>query len=125
LANVPGDYVETYKQYTRQGARVLALAYKFLDPDMGVSSHSLPVGLWYYWSGYLIWILSCLEPKPSRMVCLTYMCITNVVFLLEFQVGEARTLERETVESYLTFAGFAVCSSIYSALLRVLSKDFL
>jgi hypothetical protein len=59
------------------------------------------------------------------MVCLTYMCITNVVFLLEFQVGEARTLERETVESYLTFAGFAVCSSIYSALLRVLSKDFL
>jgi hypothetical protein len=29
------------------------------------------------------------------------------------------------VESYLTFAGFAVCSSIYSALLRVLSKDFL
>ncbi|KAG0625464.1 hypothetical protein M758_2G057800 [Ceratodon purpureus] len=58
LADVPGDYVEMYKQYTRQGARVLALAYKFLDPDMSV--------------------------------------------------GEARNLDRETVESDLTFAGFAV-----------------
>lgn len=36
LANVPADYVETYKQYTRQGSRVLALAYKYL-PDMPVS----------------------------------------------------------------------------------------
>lgn len=36
LANVPSDYVDTYKQYTRQGSRVLALAYKSL-PDMPVS----------------------------------------------------------------------------------------
>lgn len=44
LANVPGNYVEIYKQYTRQGARVLALAYKIL-PDMAVSSQSLTVDL--------------------------------------------------------------------------------
>ncbi|KAG0569601.1 hypothetical protein KC19_6G101700 [Ceratodon purpureus] len=36
LTNVPSDYVDTYKQYTRQGSRVLALAYKVL-PDMAVS----------------------------------------------------------------------------------------
>ncbi|XP_024368121.1 probable manganese-transporting ATPase PDR2 isoform X1 [Physcomitrium patens] len=57
LTNVPNDYVETYKQYTRQGSRVLALAYK-----------SLP----------------------------------------EMAVGEARGLDRESVENDLTFAGFAV-----------------
>ncbi|XP_042036135.1 probable manganese-transporting ATPase PDR2 isoform X1 [Salvia splendens] len=57
LINVPAWYVETYKKHTRQGSRVLALAYKSL-PDMTVS--------------------------------------------------EARSLERETVESGLTFAGFAV-----------------
>ncbi|OMP11729.1 Cation-transporting P-type ATPase [Corchorus capsularis] len=57
LIDLPPAYVETYKKYTRQGARVLALAYKSL-PDMTVS--------------------------------------------------EARNLEREDVESGLTFAGFAV-----------------
>ncbi|KAJ3676324.1 hypothetical protein LUZ60_003736 [Juncus effusus] len=57
LVDLPSFYVETYKKYTRQGSRVLALAYKSL-PDMSVS--------------------------------------------------EARSLERDSVESDLTFAGFAV-----------------
>ncbi|KAL5566341.1 hypothetical protein UlMin_029505 [Ulmus minor] len=57
LTDIPPSYVETYKKYTRQGSRVLALAFKSL-PDMTVS--------------------------------------------------EARNLEREVVESGLTFAGFAV-----------------
>ncbi|XP_022718452.1 probable manganese-transporting ATPase PDR2 isoform X3 [Durio zibethinus] len=57
LFDLPPAYVETYKKYTRQGSRVLALAYKSL-PDMTVS--------------------------------------------------EARSMERETVECGLTFAGFAV-----------------
>lgn len=57
LIDVPPSYVPTYKKYTRQGSRVLALAFKSL-PDMTVS--------------------------------------------------EARSLERDTVESGLTFAGFAV-----------------
>ncbi|KAK8591828.1 hypothetical protein V6N13_031854 [Hibiscus sabdariffa] len=57
LVDLPPTYVETYKKYTRQGSRVLALAYKSL-PDMTVS--------------------------------------------------EARSMERDTVESGLTFAGFAV-----------------
>ncbi|KAL6572787.1 putative manganese-transporting ATPase pdr2 [Orobanche minor] len=57
LVDLPTWYVKTYKKYTRQGSRVLALAYKSL-PDMTVS--------------------------------------------------EARSLERDTVESGLTFAGFAV-----------------
>ncbi|KAL6610003.1 hypothetical protein ACP70R_039972 [Stipagrostis hirtigluma subsp. patula] len=57
LVDLPAAYVETYKKYTRQGSRVLALAYKML-PDMPVS--------------------------------------------------EARSLERDQVESDLTFAGFAV-----------------
>lgn len=57
LVDLPSHYVETYKRYTRQGSRVLALAYKAL-PDMTVS--------------------------------------------------EARNLERDVVESGLTFAGFAV-----------------
>ncbi|KAI3669992.1 hypothetical protein L6452_41545 [Arctium lappa] len=57
LNDVPAFYVSTYKRYTRQGSRVLALAFKPL-PDMTVS--------------------------------------------------EARNLEREVVESGLTFAGFAV-----------------
>ncbi|GAB2218242.1 hypothetical protein Drorol1_Dr00001461 [Drosera rotundifolia] len=57
LVNLPPSYVETYKKYTRQGSRVLALAFKTL-PDM--------------------------------------------------TVGEARSLERDFVESDLTFAGFAV-----------------
>ncbi|CAK9314910.1 unnamed protein product [Citrullus colocynthis] len=57
LTDIPSFYVETYKKYTRQGSRVLALAYKSL-PDMTVS--------------------------------------------------EARGLDRDTVESDLTFAGFAV-----------------
>ncbi|PIN20836.1 P-type ATPase [Handroanthus impetiginosus] len=57
LVDVPAWYVKTYKKHTRQGSRVLALAYKSL-PDMTVS--------------------------------------------------EARSLERDTVESDLTFAGFAV-----------------
>jgi cation-transporting ATPase 13A1 len=57
LVQIPAGYIEAYKQFTRQGSRVLALAYKLL-PDMAV--------------------------------------------------GEARVLEREVVESELTFAGFAV-----------------
>lgn len=36
LTDLPPSYVETYKKYTRQGSRVLALAYKSL-PDMTVS----------------------------------------------------------------------------------------
>ncbi|KAG4392757.1 hypothetical protein GLYMA_04G204800v4 [Glycine max] len=35
LIDIPPSYVETYKKYTRQGSRVLALAYKSLD-DMTV-----------------------------------------------------------------------------------------
>ncbi|GAB2291509.1 Probable manganese-transporting ATPase pdr2 [Dionaea muscipula] len=57
LTNLPASYVETYKKHTRQGSRVLALAFKSL-PDMTVS--------------------------------------------------EARSLDRDVVESGLTFAGFAV-----------------
>uniref|UniRef100_A0A1D1XPG0 Putative cation-transporting ATPase n=2 Tax=Anthurium amnicola TaxID=1678845 RepID=A0A1D1XPG0_9ARAE len=57
LLNLPSSYVETYKKYTRQGSRVLALAYKAL-PEMAVS--------------------------------------------------EARNLDRDSVETSLTFAGFAV-----------------
>ncbi|KAI3500757.1 hypothetical protein L1887_36582 [Cichorium endivia] len=57
LNDIPSFYINTYKRYTRQGSRVLALAYKPL-PDMTVS--------------------------------------------------EARNLDREVVESGLTFAGFAV-----------------
>ncbi|CAA6669826.1 unnamed protein product [Spirodela intermedia] len=57
LTDLPPFYVETYKKYTRQGSRVLALAYKAL-PEMAVS--------------------------------------------------EARSLERDSVESGLSFAGFAV-----------------
>ncbi|XP_042508532.1 probable manganese-transporting ATPase PDR2 [Macadamia integrifolia] len=36
LTDLPSLYVDTYKKYTRQGSRVLALAYKHL-PDMAVS----------------------------------------------------------------------------------------
>ncbi|XP_031247960.1 probable manganese-transporting ATPase PDR2 [Pistacia vera] len=57
LTDLPPSYIETYKKYTRQGSRVLALAFKSL-PDMTVS--------------------------------------------------EARSLDRDFVESGLTFAGFAV-----------------
>ncbi|KAL7124750.1 hypothetical protein ABFS83_14G070300 [Erythranthe nasuta] len=57
LIDVPEWYVKTYKKHTRQGSRVLALAYKSLQ-DMTVS--------------------------------------------------EARSLDRDTVESGLTFAGFAI-----------------
>lgn len=57
LIDVPSSYVETYKRYTRQGSRVLSLAFKSL-PDMTVS--------------------------------------------------EARSLDRDIVETGLTFAGFAV-----------------
>ncbi|KAK3027179.1 hypothetical protein RJ639_042445 [Escallonia herrerae] len=57
LVDVPSSYAKTYKRYTRQGSRVLALAFKAL-PDMTVS--------------------------------------------------EARSLDRDTVETGLTFAGFAV-----------------
>uniref|UniRef100_A0ACD5THA0 Uncharacterized protein n=2 Tax=Avena sativa TaxID=4498 RepID=A0ACD5THA0_AVESA len=57
LVDLPPAYVETYKKYTRQGSRVLSLAYKLL-PEMPVS--------------------------------------------------EARSLERDQVESDLIFAGFAV-----------------
>ncbi|KAL3502168.1 hypothetical protein ACH5RR_036617, partial [Cinchona calisaya] len=57
LIDVPPSYVKTYKKYTRQGSRVLALAFKSL-PEMAVS--------------------------------------------------EVRSLDRDMVESGLTFAGFAV-----------------
>lgn len=57
LVHLPLSYVETYKKYTRQGSRVLALAFK---------------------------------PLP------------------EMTVSEARSLDRDLVETGLTFAGFAV-----------------
>lgn len=57
LVDVPSSYVKTYKKYTRQGSRVLALAFK-----------SLP----------------------------------------EMTVSDARSLDRNMVESELIFAGFAV-----------------
>lgn len=57
LAHVPAGYEAAYKRFTRQGSRVLTLAYKHL-PDM--------------------------------------------------PVGDLRSLERDTAESDLTFAGFAV-----------------
>lgn len=38
LIDVPSSYVTTYKKYTRQGSRVLALAYKPL-PEMAVSAY--------------------------------------------------------------------------------------
>ncbi|KAK6923655.1 hypothetical protein RJ641_009855 [Dillenia turbinata] len=57
IIDLPSSYIEIYKKYTRQGSRVLALAFKAL-PDMTVS--------------------------------------------------EARSLDRDMVESGLTFAGFAV-----------------
>lgn len=59
LIDIPPSYVETYKKYTRQGSRVLALAYKSLA-DMTVS--------------------------------------------------EARSMDRDIVESGLIFAGFVVIS---------------
>ncbi|KAK4567239.1 hypothetical protein RGQ29_003164 [Quercus rubra] len=72
LIDVPSSYVETYKKYTRQGSRVLALAFKSL-PDMTVS--------------------------------------------------EARSLDRDIVESGLTFAGFAVFNCpIRADSARVLSE---
>lgn len=37
LVDLPPSYVATYKKYTRQGSRVLALAFKSL-PDMTVSA---------------------------------------------------------------------------------------
>ena len=40
LVDVPAAYIETYKRYTRQGSRVLALAFKRL-PDMTVVTHAL------------------------------------------------------------------------------------
>ncbi|GMP86441.1 hypothetical protein CsSME_00039220 [Camellia sinensis var. sinensis] len=39
LIDLPSSYVKTYKKYTRQGSRVLALAYKFI-PEMTVRVHS-------------------------------------------------------------------------------------
>lgn len=33
LTEIPSDYEETFKYFTRNGARVLALAYKYLSPD--------------------------------------------------------------------------------------------
>ncbi|CAM8975759.1 unnamed protein product [Rhodiola kirilowii] len=57
LVDLPPSYVEAYKKYTRQGSRVLAIAYK---------------------------------PLP------------------EMTVSEVRSLDREIVESSLTFGGFAV-----------------
>ncbi|KAK9122525.1 hypothetical protein Sjap_012127 [Stephania japonica] len=57
LVDLPSSFVDAYKKYTRQGSRVLALAYK-----------SIP----------------------------------------EMTVSQARSLDRDSVESDLTFAGFAV-----------------
>ncbi|KAF6151874.1 hypothetical protein GIB67_010448 [Kingdonia uniflora] len=57
MIDIPPSYVHTYKKYTRQGSRVLALAFK---------------------------------PLP------------------EMSVSEARNLDRDLVESGLTFVGFAV-----------------
>ncbi|RDL30843.1 Cation-transporting ATPase [Venustampulla echinocandica] len=38
LVNVPADYEETYKYFTRRGSRVLALAYKHLSVDSELGS---------------------------------------------------------------------------------------
>ncbi|TGZ83038.1 putative cation transporting ATPase [Ascodesmis nigricans] len=38
LSHVPDNYDETFKQYTRKGSRVLALAYKYLSQDELASS---------------------------------------------------------------------------------------
>ncbi|KAK9855077.1 hypothetical protein MYU51_003491 [Penicillium brevicompactum] len=37
LVNAPPNYEETFKHFTRNGARVLALAYKFLSPETELS----------------------------------------------------------------------------------------
>lgn len=37
LTNIPADYEETYKYFTRSGSRVLALAYKYLDNENKVA----------------------------------------------------------------------------------------
>lgn len=44
LIDVPPSYVKTYKKFTRQGSRVLALAFKSL-PEMSVSVFTLAVFL--------------------------------------------------------------------------------
>ncbi|KAJ9137522.1 Cation-transporting ATPase [Pleurostoma richardsiae] len=41
LINVPADYEETYRYFTRKGSRVLALAYKQLTTDKELGSHKI------------------------------------------------------------------------------------
>ncbi|KAJ1440440.1 P-type ATPase [Sesbania bispinosa] len=79
LTDIPPSYVETYKKYTRQGSRVLALAYKSL-PDMTSDSSQL--------LGFV-----------GAVILLCVKCL---------KVSEARSLDRDIAESGLTFAGFAV-----------------
>lgn len=88
-ADVPPDYDPLYKQYASQGARVIALATKTLDPGLGASElralsrEQVEGGL--TWAGFAV-----------------------------FQVGVGKRCGRnvfkgrEQVEGGLTWAGFAV-----------------
>ena len=72
LINVPAWYVETYKKHTRQGSRVLALAYKSL-PDMTVRKLSLHPS--HISHSCTLYIQTCTisKYKPVKVVCFLLM----------------------------------------------------